>query len=123
MAKKKFIKNSRCVCGKVAFYSVEAAEFHLGQAQRLSFVDSKRKEIRVYICEIAKPDPVWHLTSMTEAQHIRRTKVWLRATIWTCGVRGMPSIVLTEQQMRGRVASSPWTGKVSVKIVTRKRKL
>lgn len=122
MPKRKKIHSSRCTCGKVAFYSEEAAEFHLRQAQRLSFLNTDRKECRVYKCPGTRLGDVWHLTSMTLAKFDHRTRVWVRAAVWTYGVRGMPSIVLTPRQMKGRVSTSPWRTKAVVRVIVRKRK-
>ena len=129
--KPKGVRNTRCVCGKVPFYSEEAVVFHLTQAQKQAFLDPARKECRFYLCDIAEHRqksngeeivPIWHLTSMTVEKHNHRVKVWLRATIWTCGVRGMPSIVLTKRQMEGRVSTNPWRTTAVVRVVIRKRK-
>ena len=121
MKRPKGVRLRRCRCGKVPFYSEESAVYNLQLAQKQALLDKERKERRVYLCPVAN-GPVWHLTSMTEARHQKRQTVWARATVWTCGVRGMPSTVLTPEQMRGRVNTNPWRARVVVRITVRKRK-
>lgn len=64
----------RCRCGKTPFYSEQAAAYALANAQRRSMLDETRRECRLYECD--GDDGIWHLTSMTEAQHNRRTRLW-----------------------------------------------
>jgi hypothetical protein len=65
-------RDRKCRCGKIPFYSEEAAAYALGTAQTRKVLDSRRREKRFYEC---RPG-VWHLTSMTEEQRMRRARLW-----------------------------------------------
>lgn len=71
MGRKWVPRDRRCRCGKIPFYSAEAAAFALRAAQRDSVLH-ERREKRFYECLPG----VWHLTSMTEAQRERRMRLW-----------------------------------------------
>lgn len=108
------VEHAKCRCGKVPFYSEEAAADALGRYQHAGQVNEKRREVRYYECEHAPG--TWHLTSLTVAQYRRRYRVAMLTTLTqVCGSHR--SIALSSAKavpMLG--AARPYSGVITIRI-------
>lgn len=57
------IRRVLCICGKEAYYSHSAADVALNRIRTKSFINTDRRECRIYQCD--RQPSTWHLTSMS----------------------------------------------------------
>lgn len=110
----KGIREVKCLCGKVPYYSPEAAESALRRARHAGQVDPDRREVNYYRCVRQKREAVWHLTSLTPAQYARKRRVAMLAAIREWGCQRDKTITIPAARFGGRARCGPYSGHVTV---------